>query len=149
MRIHVIVVLKDTSKLRNDIPYWDLYGCSEALDSEMTKFPLSNFYVPSSGHVARAGAYGWSVLIQSEIKTLSVPVYPTILFLDRDNNNKELGRIEGTPHYQGEVSNLLQKILSNTTTGTTGTSPSTKKATQAGLGILAFLLLFVKLKKAT
>lgn len=142
MKIHIVVVLKDTSKLRNDVPYWDLYGCSEALDSELPYFDVSNFHIPTSGHVAKSGAYAWTVLIQSEIQTVSVPVYPTILFLDH-SNNKELGRIEGTPHYRNEVSQMLQKILSTGTTTTT-----TAKATKAGLGFLAFLLLFVKLKKA-
>jgi len=151
MKILISVFIKDFSRYRtgenDNTEFWDLDGASETIDHDITSFAASSFAVPSkplNGYVVsdKTGAYKWTVSVASfaQIEALKITKFPTVLFINTDNNTI-VGRLEGNPYAYGSIATVIKNITAGSSAGGFLT-PSVKKGFQwaalAGLGLLAF-----------
>lgn len=143
MKLLITVIVPSESYLRDDIKNWDKYGAGEALDDEMTLFNPSVFETPKTGLIAKStqNGYSWNVQIIPNLN-----YYPVIKFYDTEQL-KNVATLTGNPKEKGAVKQIIDNLM-NRVGGQTGTGPISPKVKQAGLGLLAFALLLVKIKSS-
>jgi hypothetical protein len=152
MKIWIQVYLPHASYLRTvgALGAWDRLGVSEELDYSMPKFDKKLFNVPVYGNVGESTTegYKWSVFIPTpdERTKLNLKTFPTILFYDVDQN-KYVGKIEGTPQSRGVVETALKSIFATASQPAQSGAGTTTTTKAAGYGVFALLLLgFLKSK---
>jgi hypothetical protein len=135
MSILISVIVQNFAYIKDngDLGKWDIYGASQALSEGLPLFPKKTFQEPKSGFIGKSyiDGYSWNVLTYdaNTMQYLSIKQYPTIILT---NGKKEIGRIEGTPRTQGEVNEILKKMVGS------------KKSS---LGLLAFALIGLAVPK--
>jgi thiol-disulfide isomerase/thioredoxin len=108
MKILVTVHVPSENDIKDDPLNWDVYGAGEALDREMTKYPLSFFAVPQTANYAESltkAGYKWQVVVNPNIT-----VSPLISFYDVHSKNV-IGTLEGTGRLVGEVSDTIKNLV--------------------------------------
>lgn len=139
--IFIEVIIPNSQYLRTDIKNWDRFGASQALSDEMVQFSSDIFAQPNTSNTAVSANnsnYRWVTRVGSS------NTFPLINFYD-DDTSTLIDTLVGTPHYQGEVAEKIEAVAKQLNLTVSKKMP---KAVQAGLGILALLLLFSKIKAA-